>query len=72
MRVVKIALNSAHADIGALLRGHLKLLHRAYAVLWVKDENLSSGDILKSLKRRLARVARGRNEYNYLFAGLAL
>ena len=60
--VVEVSVDGAYAHIAALLGRHLQLLHGAYAVLGVENENACARNILKAFKRRLARVARGGNE----------
>ena len=68
LRVVKIAVYCANVNVAALLRSHLQLLHGAHAVVRVKHHNFRACNVLKALKSRLARIARGCNQYNGFFA----
>ena len=62
--VVEIPADRAYRDVFALLGGHLQLLHRAYAVLRIKHQDLGMRRILKAFERRLAGIAGGRHQYD--------
>ena len=63
LSIVKVSDDSTYRNVAALLSLHLKLLNPAYSVRWVEDLDLSSVYIAVAFKSRLARVARGCNEY---------
>lgn len=64
LRVVKIPPNATHINIFALLGNHLVLLHGAYAVLRIKNNDFCAVYILKPFQCGLARVAGSRNKYD--------
>ena len=65
--VVKVAVDSAHADVFALLRVHLALLHGADAVFGIEHDHLRARDVLKALERRLAGIAGCCDQYDRRF-----
>ena len=60
--VVEVALNGADRHVGALLGGHLALLHGADAVPGVKHQDAGARHVLKALQGRLARIPRSGGE----------
>ena len=70
LRVVKIPLHGADADVPAALRDHLEALHVAHAVARVEDHNPRAGHVGEALERGLARVAaRGDEDADALLHG---
>ena len=65
LRVVKVALNRADADVCTLLGSHLQFLHGAYAVNRVKHQNLRIRHITEAFERRFAGVAGSGNQNHY-------
>ena len=53
---------TAHADVFALLRDHLQLLHFGNAAVGIEHKDFRAVHIAEALKRGLARVAGGRDE----------
>ena len=60
--VVEVALDGADRHVGALLGGHLALLHGADAVPGVKHQDAGARHVLKALQGRLARIPRSGGE----------
>ena len=66
--VVEVALDGADRHVGALLGGHLALLHGADAVFGVEHDHLRARDVLKALERRLAGIAGCCDQYDRRFS----
>ena len=60
--IVKIPPHRADADVAALLRDHLRLLHRRDALLRIEHQNPRPLDVAEAFERGLAGVAGGRRQ----------
>ena len=71
LAVVEVAADAEHRDVVARLRDHLLLLQGGHAGVGVVDADAGVGAIGEAVERRLARVARGRDQDEEVEVGRA-
>ena len=72
LRVVEVALDRAHVDVGTLLRRHLEFLHAADAALRVEDGDAGALGVGEAGERGLAGVAGGGRDDHDLLVRVAV